>query len=693
MNKSLAETVNFANAVKTKAYEKKAQQVDTFVQSETAEQKLSRSGKLQTAKAIEALAKMGGNLLDHKAKAREREVALLQEDLAQITASALHEKKPYESETFANLPIRMQIKVRNGVGYDKGKRAIEQAEASMTSYQLLDEVAKTNHLKSYYESLEVLTGMDAHEMLGYQNAWQKGQDRIETKALAARTADGEKKVATAFMSELSVIVATHHDEWYQDKIDGVYEGTTVDAQILQRQKVVQGAVAEMETHFSNFTHESGIEVPPDVLKILMRESLVKAATATGNPYFLKPDYYGTVNFQDETSRYFFVQAEQNLVEKLDAQGDRDIRNASAARAKEIYEAEDNVAEGTVTWDTKDLTTHEKAALRNHDSRGKLPASVSNSNRHLWKQALVESVEKGSGFLIGINGEVTTIPMVKQDLVRYFTRHKDLIDFDVKWVQDNLDDILVGIDTQKSYPSSIVSTYITDQVSRMSVTSQGSATVLHTALAKAKWDELYRAESVNHQPLNMKQERSVTNAFNEWLLKTPITGEEAPRVKPDLQGNTTPKDLSNWEQTDKPEEEAIDPNKPDLNQTELYFLHKDKPAFMKVYNSMGLAIPEGLPEELLFRNIAIIHNSINNSSLTQNKNTKEYQKAQAMLASVSDEELEAATVKYAEKAIAALEAQVPKLPYTGRGDAKEFIERLKKNPKTVFEDSGWQKYYD
>ena len=80
MSKSLAETVNFAEAVQKKQYEKRAQQVDTFVRSETAEQKLARSGKMQTAKALEALASLGGTVFDAQAKQSEQRVALLKED-------------------------------------------------------------------------------------------------------------------------------------------------------------------------------------------------------------------------------------------------------------------------------------------------------------------------------------------------------------------------------------------------------------------------------------------------------------------------------------------------------------------------------------------------------------------------------------------------------------------------------------
>ena len=152
MSKSLAETVNFAQAVQQKAYEKKAQQVDTFVQSESAEQKLARSGKMQTAKAIEALASIGGSVVDYQAKQREEEVRLLQEDLKNITATAIQEaregKQPYDSDTFANLPIRMQTQVRNSIGYDKAKRAMAEASAGVDSFMLLDKDALAAHLDS-----------------------------------------------------------------------------------------------------------------------------------------------------------------------------------------------------------------------------------------------------------------------------------------------------------------------------------------------------------------------------------------------------------------------------------------------------------------------------------------------------------------------------------------------------------------
>jgi hypothetical protein len=68
LNKSQAEAVNFGNAVATKAYEKKAGLVDTFVRTETAEQKLAKSGKMQTAQALEALDSLEIYIASHAAE-------------------------------------------------------------------------------------------------------------------------------------------------------------------------------------------------------------------------------------------------------------------------------------------------------------------------------------------------------------------------------------------------------------------------------------------------------------------------------------------------------------------------------------------------------------------------------------------------------------------------------------------------
>ena len=115
LNKSQAEAVNFGNAVATKAYEKKAGLVDTFVRTETAEQKLAKSGKMQTAQALEALASLGGTALKGKAMQMEQKAQRQKAALATTTAQAIEDLQEgriqnlTESEDYANLPVYLQV--------------------------------------------------------------------------------------------------------------------------------------------------------------------------------------------------------------------------------------------------------------------------------------------------------------------------------------------------------------------------------------------------------------------------------------------------------------------------------------------------------------------------------------------------------------------------------------------------------
>ena len=121
MNKSLAETVNFGEAVQKQAYNKAAGQVDTFVQSETAEQKLARSGKMQTAKAIEALAQIGGSVLDYKAKKAIENTETMRENLGMYVSQAMVEMEDNSIEDWTktqiakNMPVALHMEMANGI--------------------------------------------------------------------------------------------------------------------------------------------------------------------------------------------------------------------------------------------------------------------------------------------------------------------------------------------------------------------------------------------------------------------------------------------------------------------------------------------------------------------------------------------------------------------------------------------------
>lgn len=148
MNKSIAETVDFGNAVQAKAYEKAAQKVDTFVQSETAEQKLARSGKMQTAKALDSLAKLGGSVLEYQKGQAVQKSEEMRENLSTYVAQALEEvrtgkiEKWTDSQIVANMPVALHMEMAKSMGkrqYIAAQTAFSEELAANPEIQLKDD--------------------------------------------------------------------------------------------------------------------------------------------------------------------------------------------------------------------------------------------------------------------------------------------------------------------------------------------------------------------------------------------------------------------------------------------------------------------------------------------------------------------------------------------------------------------------
>lgn len=148
MNKSIAETVDFGNSVQTKAYEKAAQKVDTFVQSETAEQKLARSGKMQTAKALDSLAKLGGSVVQYQEKQAVQNAEKIRENLSTYVAQALEEvrtgkiEKWTDSQIVANMPVALHMEMAKNMGkrqYISAQTAFSEELAANPEIQLKDD--------------------------------------------------------------------------------------------------------------------------------------------------------------------------------------------------------------------------------------------------------------------------------------------------------------------------------------------------------------------------------------------------------------------------------------------------------------------------------------------------------------------------------------------------------------------------
>ena len=700
MSKSLAETVNFAQAVQTKQYEKRAQQVDTFVKSETAEQKLARSGKMQTAKALDALASLGGTFLDYKAKESEQRVKLIQEDLANITAAEIEEQRngaaPYTSETFASLPLRFQTRVRSAVGYERGQRLIAEAEASMDSFTLQDDVARLNHVESYMQELELTSGMDAHELVGYNKGWQEGVDRINIAASKAKSAEGEKKIERDFKGVVSSVVTKEHERFLAAEENGDLDTATDAYKIELRNNAAARTYESIEAKFQTYADETGINVPPEIKKQWVRESILEAAKATNNPYLLAPENLPK-EYQDDATRYFFADARVAIKDKFQADQRSAVAANNAKRIDDRNKADDAAFNGTITFDTPNLTLAQTQALTAHEERGKLTGAASSKNKNNFMLQVQKSIADGSNVLVDMEGNAVKdkhgneVSLDRASLDEYLLYNPLFLDNEQSYLSNNLGGLLVGVDTAANFPSGEVQALLDGTAKFKVPEAQVAGYILdQTADAKRLYRKLYSAAQRDKgwdNPLTPDEIDDLNfDFFDQLRNRVPDTSQTS---EVSLDGETVTTEETT---TEVPNETPKVVKEPTQSQLDWFESNKNDPKAVENWEKAGFEIPEISDEELI-QNLETVLEAENEPSLTSNKNTKDYQVAAETLSDMSDDEKSAIVNNYADNAIEMLQAQIPSLPYTMRADAREFLQQIRENPEVAFKDNKYKRYYD
>ena len=704
MSKSLAETVNFAQAVQTKQYEKRAQQVDTFVKSETAEQKLARSGKMQTAKALDALASLGGTFLDYKAKESEQRVKLIQEDLANITAAEIEEQRngsaPYTSETFASLPLRFQTRVRSAVGYERGQRLIAEAEASMDSFTLQDDVARLNHVESYMQELELTSGMDAHELVGYNKGWQEGVDRINIAASKAKTAEGEKKIERDFKGVVSSVVTKEHESFLAAEENGDLDTATDAYKIELRNNAAARTYESIEAKFKTYTDEAGINVPPEIKKQWVRESILEAAKATNNPYLLAPENLPK-EYQDDATRYFFADARVAIKDKFQADQRAAVTANNAKRIDDRNKADDAAFNGTITFDTPNLTLAQTQALTAHEERGKLTGGASSKNKNNFMLQVQKSIADGSNVLVDMEGNAVKdkhgneVSLDRASLDEYLLYNPLFLDNEQSYLSNNLGGLLVGVDTAANFPSGEVQALLDGTAKFKVPEAQVAGYILdQTADAKRLYRKLYSAAQRDKgwdNPLTPDEIDDLNFDFFDQLRN------RVPEPDPLTPNPLTPDPL-----TPKVVKE------PTQSQLDWFESNKNDPKAVEEWQKAGfeMPVPEVSDEELkeayeaanieqneLMDILSYLDEANNDPSLTVSKNNKAYKENLDKASKFSPEVLEAATEDYVENALVTLESVLPTLAYTIRPQLREYMQQLRENPQAIFNDSEFKRYIE
>jgi len=716
MSKSLAETVDFARSVQTKQYEKSAQQVDTFVKSETAEQKLARSGKMQTAKALESLASLGGTFLDSKAKESEQRVKLIQEDLANITAAEIEEQRngnsPYTSETFASLPLRFQTRVRSAVGYERGKRLIAEAEASMDSFTLQDDVARLNHVESYMQELELTSGMDAHELVGYNKGWQEGVDRINITASKAKAVEGEKKIERDFKGVVSSIVTTEHENFLTLEESGDLD-TATDAYKLELRNNAAGRTYEaIEAKFQTYADETGINVPPEIKKQWVRESILEAAKATNNPYLLAPENLPK-EYQDDATRYFFADARVALKDKFQSDQRSAVAASNQKRVDDRNKADDAAFNGTITFDTPSLTLAQTQALTAHEERGKLTGGASSKNKNNFMLQVQKSIADGTDVLVDMEGNPVKdkhgneISLDRASLDEYLLYNPLFLDNEQSYLSNNLGGLLVGVDTAANFPSGEVQALL-DGTAKFTVPeAQVAGYILNqTADAKRLYRKLYSAAQRDKgwdNPLTPDEIDDLNfDFFDQLRNRVPDTSQTS---EVSLDGETVTTEETT---TEVPNETTKVVKEPTQSQLDWFESNKNDPKAVENWQKAGfeVPVPEVSDEELkeayqaanieqneLMDILSYLDEANNDPSLTVSKNNTAYKENLDKASKFSPEVLEAATEDYVENALVTLESILPTLAYTIRPQLREYMQQLRENPQAIFNDSEFKRYIE
>ena len=549
MSKSLAETVNFAEAVKKKAYEKHARQVDTFVKSETAEQKLARSGKMQTAKAIEALSKLSGNVLEGEAKKREQEVQLIQQDLQNITARMIQEtregKKPYESETFLDMPLRLQTKIKDSIGRNGGTRDGEAGFNSLDDFTAGDPAALEAHINKFRKPKEILAAMDAYEVMGYNSAFAVFEDKMRNKGRTVTTAVNQQQISDNYQTGITAIVMAQH-QVYQSTLDSggfkevmdAYETADERNAFIDQQlkDVVTKSHEGIEKHFKTYGETIGVDVPKPVLKKLTVASLIEAAEATGNPYFIDPTVLGD-RFNDKDSLSAFFAAKIKLKDKFDRENRQELQDELDAEKMAGLEARrqlDQVGDNgkpLLNWNTPNLNYIQREVLTANDKSLSLGSVESSTNMRRLEKALLEAIEDGQP--LELNGQGLefiggqAVKLDKTDLENWIINTDLLNPNDKKTLSSNLDSIFAGLSVKGTFPPTAVSyaqgvledSYHKDDAQRMVDRMQPKLNMkwrlmVKQAMQDNKW-----------QPLNDDALEQLSLDFMDWI------DTEVSKVKP------------------------------------------------------------------------------------------------------------------------------------------------------------------
>lgn len=587
LNKSQAEAVNFGNAVATKAYEKKAGLVDTFVRTETAEQKLAKSGKMQTAQALEALASLGGTALKGKAMQMEQKAQRQQAALATTTAQAIEDLQEgriqnlAESEDYADLPVYLQVQLAQDVGKQEATKAFQQIQLDYDAAGTLhsDDAAYTALRNGQFTSTDAEDGVSLHRQMARNNALESFLGKLDVQNNKYKSAENLDRLGRAFGNSINDMVYANPE--------------TSGADIWSNLVALDGLLAET----SGLTNGQR--------KKIISERVMAIAIATDNNELLDPANTPDL-FQDPATINKFEDLKQTIATKRKSDLISKLNLEAAERKAETFQAMDDAHKGVLeTLAQEDgfgkLSRIQQEALLAHRNKATVANKLSAANYNNTKELIELSAIAGSEVLTDKNGNVIKgldnkpVEMTPESLTAYLQTKGDINSNATTTLMGELDTImqLRGLEEMYKPVGNEITDLISEQLKAGSIYPDKTQTKIIRKSRTFYRKELSKMMTANEgKPLSFDQKdelQDLTEEYAEGLL-TKFDFKGDPKIKGAGGVDTDGKLITN--STNDPEPDST------LSQEDLDIYNKHvrgKPKEEAKWLAAGKSIPQANEE--------------------------------------------------------------------------------------------------
>ena len=539
-NKSIAETVDFGNAVQAKTYEKKAQQVDTFVQSESAEQKLARSDKMQTAKALTALSELGGSIQQYRAGQAQQRVEELRTEIVEITSEALAEGEQAgvhwsETQRVKDLPklILIDIAQRAGERNSLNKQNEYNLEIAKDATILEDADRHAKLVDSIFAPDED-SPKNAYSVMTQAREEERNRGFLQKAAIKHEEGLNAKLVKER-MSDMTMVVNDHIGDY--DRNDYASDEAFV-------KDIYAGMVASEEV----WNKTNGLK--GSQLNAVIQDAVVKYAQDFDMPELINNDFIPK-KYKSGEFDSFAEQERKSLITKA---GDAAIRQAQLDKLKrdehELAMEDDAYQlhlQGFIDLDDPENVAKGKVFLKKAKEFNDLFTSASYNfgkvgNLQILRANIMRSLTDGSPLRDVKGNEIPMENMTLQSLIRYVRKTPHLTpDMKEKLIPD-LANIMTMSTIEKSMPMVDGQEYVTKYIDRMYVPNKAmEAELLYRDILRKNWQDAQYTGAKDNPDYDLNYDtaaltRLLNESLAEWENHYLITGAKNPNASDDVGTN-------------------------------------------------------------------------------------------------------------------------------------------------------------